>query len=91
MLFLIDQLFGVHNFPFWAVFAPLLVMVANEMAVGASMIWAPFGALACALIAWRRGLNPYRYAVAGAAYSALFFLPWVYLRFACWGGQSPSP
>ena len=91
MLFLIDELFGIHNFPFLAVFAPLLVMVANEMAAGASMIWAPFGALICALIAWRRGLNPYRYGVAGAAYSALFFLPWAYLAARMLGWAIPKP
>ena len=87
MLFLIDELFGVHNFPFLAMFAPLFVMVANEMAALASMVWAPFGALICALIAWRRGLSP----VAGAVYSALFFLPWVYLAARMLGRAVPKP
>ena len=89
--FLIDELFGVHNFPFLALFLPLQVMVANEMAAIASMIWAPFGAAVCALIAWRRGLSPYRYAVAGAVCSALFFLPWVYLAARMLGWVVPKP
>ena len=42
-------------------------------------LWAPFGALICARIAGKRGLNVWRYAGAGALYSLLLFWPWVYL------------
>ena len=91
MLSLIDHLFGVHNFPFLAMFAPFFMMAFIGIAIIAGLVWAPFGALACALIAWRRGLSPYRYAVAGAAYSALFFLPWVYLAARMLGWAIPKP
>ena len=42
-------------------------------------LWAPFGALICARIARKRGLNVWRYAGVGALYSILLFWPWVYL------------
>ena len=91
MLSLIDQLFDVHNFPFLAMFAPFFMMAFIGTAIIAGLVWAPFGALVCALIAWRRGLSPYRCAVAGAAYSALFFLPWVYLAARMLGWAIPKP
>ena len=43
------------------------------------LVWAPFAGLVCARAARARGLNPWRYAIVGAVYSALFFLPWIYL------------
>ena len=67
------------------------VMLLSLWAVAASVVWAPFGALICALIAWRRGLSPRRYAVAGAAHSVLFFLPWVYLAARMLGVRVPKP
>ena len=91
MLFLIDQLFGVHNFPFLVMFVPFFLMVYTIIAGAWAAAWAPFGALVCALIAWRRGLSPYRYAVAGAVCSALFFLPWVYLAARMLGWAVPKP
>lgn len=44
-----------------------------------SLVWAPFAASICALIAKRNKLSASRYAITGAAYSILFFIPWVYL------------
>ena len=89
--FLIDELFGVHNFPFLAMFAPFFLIAYTIIAGAGAAVWAPFGALICALIAWRRGLSPYRYAIAGAACSALFFLPWVYLAARMLGWAIPKP
>lgn len=80
MLWIIDEIFGLNNYPLLAaVFLPGLMFVAIGMAGVASILWAPFGALICALIARSRGLSPWRCAVAGAVCSTLFFLPWVYL------------
>lgn len=59
----------------------LLVPVAfiGVLALTLIIAWAPFAALICALTARRRELNRVRYAIAGAVYSALLFLPWLYL------------
>ena len=95
MLFYIaDYIFGMHNHLFWAMllFIPTLVVMLGVVPVGAiSMVWTPFGALICALIAGRRGLSRRRYAIAGAAHSALFFLPWVYLAARMLGWAIPKP
>ena len=79
------------NVIYTLVMTPLLLIFYTGAGGAAATAWAPFGALACALIAWRRGLNPYRCAVAGAAYSALFFLPWVYLAARMLGWVIPKP
>ena len=60
---------------FIALFAAIAVMAAPVLGA----LWAPFAALLCAKEARRRGLDPRRYAKAGALYSVLFFFPWVYL------------
>lgn len=42
--------------------------------------WAPFAALVCALIASRKTeLEVWKHALAGAVYSALLLMPWIYL------------
>ena len=69
----------------------LLLLVVIAPAGIVSTLWAPLGALICALIARRRGLSPRRYALAGAAFSALFFLPWVYLVARVLGWVIPKP
>ena len=69
----------------------LLLLVVIAPAGIVSTLWAPLGALICALIARRRGLNQRRYALAGAAFSALFFLPWVYLVARMLGRVIPKP
>ncbi|MXY47131.1 MAG: hypothetical protein F4Y44_09130 [Chloroflexi bacterium] len=43
------------------------------------LLWAPIGALICNFIARKKGLDAGSYAWAGFGYSALFFLPWIYL------------
>lgn len=65
---------------FWfPVFGPFFSLVIVVLAVLFGLVWAPFGALICRRIARSRGFNPRRYAIAGAVYPVLFFLPWVYL------------
>ncbi len=39
----------------------------------------PFAALICAVVAHRRGFSVWRFALIGSAYSALLFVPWIYL------------
>lgn len=43
------------------------------------VLWSPIAALICGGIARARGLSVSRYAAAGAVYSALLILPWLYL------------
>ena len=56
----------------------LLTFVLQVLAV-LGLTWALFGGLLCARAARARELNAWRYAITGAAYSLLFFLPWIYL------------
>ena len=79
------------NVLYTLIMTPLLLIFYTGAGGAVATAWAPFGALVCALIAWRRGLNPYRCGVAGAAYSALFFLPWVYLAVRMLGWTIPKP
>ena len=44
-----------------------------------SLVFAPVGAVICAVIAKHRGLDTGRYVAAGFVYSALLFVPWIYL------------
>ena len=66
-----------------------LVIVFSPFAVVAAMLlgwlWSPFAALICWLRARSLGLPPRRYAAIGALYSALFFLPWLYLTLRMFG------
>ena len=43
------------------------------------MIWMPFAAATCAFVARRKGLDIKVYGIAGAVYSVLFVIPWIYL------------
>ena len=63
----------------WIVWGALYVLMAALFALLLGVAWAPFGALICAAVAWRRGLDIRRYAAAGAARSAMLILPWLYL------------
>ena len=63
-------------FPF--LFAWLATIVTFLLAA-LCIAWSPFAALTCARIARRNGLNARRYAMLGAMYSVLLFLPWLYL------------
>ena len=71
---------GLSFWIFWfPVFGPALSLLIVVLAVLVGLVWAPFGALICRRIARSRGFNPRRYAIAGAVYPVLFFVPWVYL------------
>ena len=43
------------------------------------LVWMPFGAAICVFVAKQRNLNASTYGWAGATYSALFLVPWIYL------------
>ena len=63
-------------FPF--LFAWLATIVTFLLAA-LCIAWSPFAALTCARIARRNGLSARRYAMRGARYSVLLFLPWLHL------------
>ena len=44
-----------------------------------AILFIPFAALICAIVAYTKGLNIALYAAAGALYWFLFLIPWVYL------------
>ena len=62
-----------------AIFLILVPFIAISLGLVLGLVWAPFGALVCSLVARRKGLERRRFAVAGALYSLFFFWPWVYL------------
>ena len=43
------------------------------------LLWAPVAAVVCSVVARKRGLKPWVYAIAGTTHSVLFLFPWVYL------------
>ena len=63
----------------WVAFVPLLLFFLPVTVVALGILWAPIGAIVCGVSAHFRGLPPVRYTIAGLAYSAFLFLPWVYL------------
>ena len=73
---------GILFLVFFAGTAP--TMFITLVGIGAS----PVVAATCALLARRRGLSMRRYAIAGAIYSVLSFLPGVYL-IAVLAGRTP--
>lgn len=58
-----------------AVICAILTFFATFFCLG----WNPVGALVCAWLARKRGLNVARYALLGAMSSAAMFAPWLYL------------
>lgn len=54
------------------------------------LLWAPFGALACAWTAKSKGMPATRYAVRGLVYSLLLFFPWVYFMMRMSGRRIPA-
>ncbi len=54
------------------------------------VLWTPFAALICGRIARAKSLRVGSYVGAGAGYSALFFLPWIYLVARMLGRNPPS-
>ena len=71
-----------------AVFAALpFLVIISSMILG--LLWAPFAAFICAVIARVRGLSS-SYAGTGAWYSMLFILPWFYLALRMLGVRVPQ-
>ena len=62
---------NVGEFVLWVEVGVLLLGVLG-------VLWAPFAAAICALVARIRKLATGSYAAAGAKHSALFILPWLY-------------
>lgn len=54
------------------------------------IVWSPVGALLCGIAARKRGMSTARYALAGAFYSALFILPWIYLMLRLLDRKAPT-
>ena len=59
--------------------------------IALGVVWAPFAAFICGIIAAARGANPYSYALAGAVHAALFVLPWFFLVARMFGRSIPWP
>ena len=60
-------------------FGPFLITAFAALVGLFGLAWSPIGAGLCALAARKNGLSAGRFAVAGAIYSSLLFLPWVYI------------
>ena len=56
-----------------------LAAIVTYLVAALCIAWSPFAALICARIARRNGLSARRYAMYGAMYSVLLFLPWRHL------------
>ena len=57
---------------------PAKIWLVGLIILGICLLWVPLSAYICARIAHNRGLSARRYAIAGAAYSMLFFFPGLY-------------
>ena len=57
----------------------VLAYVVTSVIAMLCIAWAPFAAITCARIARRKGLNANRYAIHGAIYSFILFVPWRHL------------
>ena len=57
---------------------PFVVEAGLRLMTWLGLIFMPFAALISGCIARSRGLSPLRYAISGAALSALLFIPWMY-------------
>ena len=61
------------------VIIPVFVTVFLHILAAFGLLWSPIAAITCGRAARARGLDTRRYAIAGAIYSILLFLPWIYL------------
>ena len=75
-----------------ASFAALSALIACAailiLLLVAGILWSPFGALICGIMAHRRGLPVVRYSTAAWSYSAQFLIPWTYLITALRGNPT---
>lgn len=69
---------AISSIPLWIIIIAFWVLLVG-------LIWAPFAAITCILIAHSKSLNVIRYGVVGAVYSAAFILPWIYLTLRMFG------
>ena len=75
----------------FVIMPPALLMILTMFGVALGLLWAPFGAVICALISKRRGINPFHRAAVSAAYFVLFLAPWIYLAARMAGVSIPKP
>lgn len=66
------------------------VLVGAIIVLTIGIVWSPVAALLCGIAAHKRGMSTARYAIAGAFYSALFILPWIYLMLRLLGRKAPT-
>ena len=66
------------------------VLVGAIIVLTIGIVWSPVGALLCGIAARKRGLSTARYAIAGAFYSALFILPWIYFTLRLLNRKAPN-
>ena len=66
------------------------VLVGAIIVLTIGIVWSPVGALLCGIAARKRGLSTARYAIAGAFYSALFILPWIYFMLRLLNRKAPN-
>ena len=60
-------------------YASIFAHLGILLLMGVGVLWSPIAAGTSAVIARRRDLGTKRYAVTGGVYSALLFLPWLYM------------
>ena len=70
--------------------AYIAVAAAIFWLIGIGLIWTPFAAAICLIVARARRLGGEGWAGAGARYSLLFFLPWVWLVLRMAGVPIPA-
>ena len=76
-----DNFENVGEVFFWVPVSVLALAVLG-------LLWAPFAALICLLVARFRKLEGEAYGTAGAGHSTLLVLPWIYLLFKMLFGRS---
>lgn len=64
----------------YIVWVPFCVTIYLGASAAFGLLFSPIAAFDCGRAAGSRGLGARKYAVAGAVYSVLFLLPWIYLR-----------
>ena len=82
--------------PPWVMGAFFALVIATFVMAGMTMVfaflgvvWSPFAALVCYIIAHFKGYPKLRFTIAGAVYSVLFILPWFYLVTWMFGRRLP--
>ena len=71
--------FFTDGFIFFPMAACAVFAIACVLLQALSILWSPVAAIICSVIAYRRHLNVWAYALGGALCSISFFLPWLLL------------